>query len=101
MRPLQNVGCCLPLAYEVDLRILGSAILGAALKAYLLKVRPYETRGVGSHTDASRLAWPACCWWGSLQACTALRLAVKVGAAQSRAGMCSPDPRALLLLATP
>lgn len=29
----------LPLAYEVDLRIIGSAILGAALVAYLLKVR--------------------------------------------------------------
>ena len=28
----------LPLAYEVDLRIIGSAILGASLVAYLLKV---------------------------------------------------------------
>ena len=29
----------LPLAYEVDLRIIGSAILGASLVSYLLKVR--------------------------------------------------------------
>ncbi len=28
----------LPLAYEVDLRIIGSAILGASLVSYLLKV---------------------------------------------------------------
>ena len=28
----------LPLAYEVDLRIIGSAVLGAAVVAYLLKV---------------------------------------------------------------
>ena len=33
----------LPLAYEVDLRIIGSAILGASLVSYLLKVSAHPS----------------------------------------------------------
>ena len=40
----------LPLTYEVDLRIIGSAVLGAALVAYLLKVSLVPPRPSPCHT---------------------------------------------------
>ncbi len=40
--------CPLPLAYEVDLRIIGSAIIGAAVVAALLRVSVHSLQGHSS-----------------------------------------------------
>ena len=54
----------LPLAYEVDLRIIGSAILGASLVSYLLKVRKHPESFLDVASPGAYLgAWPGSAMW--------------------------------------